>query len=68
MGNFFIKAFDVELQNSLTYPSASMICETLYNKETFIEFISKVNPVIFKKDDLIFMVDVKIASGGYKET
>lgn len=65
MGKFFKKAFDVELDDSLSFPSAKTICETILKKESDIEFISKEKPVSFKQGNTIYEVKVEMAHGGY---
>lgn len=63
---FFRKAFVVELKDSLQYPSAQSICDTILKQESNVEFISKEKPVIFKLDNVIYEVEIKLARGGYE--
>ena len=48
----FRKTFVVELKDSLQYPSANTICDTILKQESNVEFISKEKPVIFKLDNM----------------
>ena len=41
----FRKTFVVELKDSLQYPSANTICDTILKQESNVEFISKEKPV-----------------------
>jgi hypothetical protein len=65
MGKLFRKSFDIELEDSLTYPSAKTICDTILKRQKNVEFISKTKPVIFKIEDGTYEVDIKMARGGY---
>jgi hypothetical protein len=65
MRNFFRKSFYIDLEDSLTYPSAKKICDTIVKEEKNVEFISKEKPVIFKIEDGIYEVDIKMSRGGY---
>lgn len=65
MGKFFRKTFDIELEDSLTYPSTKTICEIILKKESDIEFINTDNPVSFKQRNTIYEVKVEMARGGY---
>lgn len=64
--SFFRKAFVVELKDSLQYPSAQSICDTILKQESNIEFISKEKPVIFKLDNVIYEVEITLSRGGYE--
>lgn len=64
--SFFRKAFVVELKDSLQYPSAQSICDTILKQESTVEFISKEKPVIFKLDNVIYEVEITLARGGYE--
>ncbi|MDK0862479.1 DUF4318 domain-containing protein [Clostridium perfringens] len=64
--SFFRKAFVVELKDSLQYPSAQSICDTILKQESNVEFISKEKPVIFKLDNVIYEVEITLARGGYE--
>ncbi|MDU7886764.1 MAG: DUF4318 domain-containing protein [Clostridium perfringens] len=63
---FFRKAFVIELKDSLQYPSSQSICDTILKQESNVEFISKEKPVIFKLDNVIYEVEIKLARGGYE--
>lgn len=65
MGKFFRKSFDIDLKDSLTYPSGKIICDSILREQKNAEFISKEKPVIFKIEDGIYEVDIKMARGGY---
>ncbi|MBZ0312518.1 hypothetical protein AB2T96_15160 [Clostridium butyricum] len=65
MGKFFRKTFDIELEDSLTYPSAKTICDTILKKQSDIEFINTDNPVSFKQLNTIYEIKVEMARGGY---
>ena len=65
IGKFFRKAFDIELEDSLTYPSTKTICETILKKESDIQFINTDIPVSFKQRNTTFEVIVEMARGGY---
>jgi hypothetical protein len=65
MIKFFRKSFYIDLEDSLTYPSAKKICDTIVIDQKNVEFISKEKPVIFKIEDGIYEVDIKMAGGGY---
>ena len=62
----FRKTFVVELKDSLQYPSANTICDTIVKQESNVEFISKEKPVIFKLDNVIYEVEITMARGGYE--
>ena len=65
MGKFFRKTFDIELEDSLPYPSGKTICDTILKKESDIEFINTDNPVSFKQLNTIYEIKVEMARGGY---
>lgn len=65
MIKFLRKSFNIELKESLTYPTVKIICDTIELDQKNVEFISKEKPVIFKIEDGIYEVDIKMARGGY---
>lgn len=65
MGKFFRKGFIIDLKDSLKYPSKNTICHIIEEEQKNVEFISKENPVIFKIEDGIYEVNIKISRGGY---
>ena len=65
----FKKGFDIELEDSLTYPSSEKICEAIEkycidNKQNS-EFVSRSNPVTFKLEGIHYKTIVKMARGGF---
>lgn len=65
MWKMFRKSFDVDLENSIEYPSSEVICETILNEKGEVEFISRETPVSFKMGNIIYEVEVRMARGGY---
>ncbi len=65
MMKIFRKSFDINLDDALTYPTSKTICETIAKNEDDIEFLSEESPVTFKKNNLIYEVEIKMARGGY---
>lgn len=65
MGKFFRKSFDIDLKDSLTYPSGKTICDIIEREQKNVEFISKDKPVIFKIEDGTYEVNIQMARGGY---
>ena len=65
MWKIFRKSFQIELKESLTYPSANDICSAITKDQKNVEFISKEKPVTFKIEDGIYEVEVGMARGGY---
>ena len=65
MGKFFRKSFNIDLEDSLTYPSGKSICDIIEKDQKNVEFISKENPITFKIDDGTYEVNVEMARGGY---
>ncbi|GAA0759915.1 hypothetical protein SDC9_112512 [bioreactor metagenome] len=65
MGKFFRKSFNIDLKDSLAYPSGKTICDIIEREQKNVEFISKENPVIFKIEDGTYEVSIKMARGGY---
>ncbi|MGG2094664.1 DUF4318 domain-containing protein [Bacillus sp. S13(2024)] len=67
---FFKKGFFIELDETLTYPSAQTICESIekYAAESKekVEFTNKVKPVTFYLDDTLYQANIRIVRGGYE--
>lgn len=61
----FRKAFDIELEEALVYPSVEVICESILKEKEGVEFISKENPVSFKMKEVLYEVEVSRARFGY---
>jgi len=41
MGKFFRKSFNIDLKDSLAYPSGKTICDIIEREQKNVEFISK---------------------------
>ncbi|MED1555916.1 DUF4318 domain-containing protein [Bacillus paramycoides] len=65
----FSKSFFIELDDALTYPSTEVICSAIdryateYNEQ--LKFESKVKPVIFYLENVLYRAEIKLARGGY---
>ncbi|SHK28741.1 protein of unknown function [Clostridium cavendishii DSM 21758] len=69
VNNLLKKAFYIDLEDSLNYPSPKKICEAvtkycIANKETF-EIIKSSTPVTFRLDNTLYEATVGMARGGY---
>lgn len=69
MKNFFKKGFDIQIEDTLNYPSADKVCKYV---EEFCsadnqkcEFVSKNNPVTFRLDGILYKTTVNMSRGGY---
>lgn len=65
----FHKSFTLELQDSLSYPSAETICDAVARyaadgKEN-LEWVSREKPVSFYLDKILYIVSVPMLRGGY---
>ncbi len=69
MKKLFSKSFFIELDDALTYPSAEVITSAIkrYAAECNerLKFESKVNPITFYLENVIYRVEIKMARGGY---
>lgn len=65
MNKFFRKSFDIQLEDSLVYPSKNIICDSILKNQENVEFISKEKPIIFKLENEMYEVTIKMARGGY---
>lgn len=65
---FFRKTFNVDLKDSLQYPSSNTICDAILKEQNNVEFISKEKPVTFKLDNVVYEAEVTMARGGYQLT
>lgn len=69
MMKLFKKGFDIQLEDSLNYPSSERICEAIethciHDKQN-CEFISRISPVTFKLEGIHYKTTVKMARGGF---
>ena len=69
MKKLFSKSFFIELDDALTYPSAEVICSAIdrYTTECNeqLKFESKVKPIIFYLENVLYRAEIKLARGGY---
>lgn len=69
MKKLFSKSFFIELDDALTYPSAEAITSAIegyaaeYNED--LKFESKVKPIIFNLENIMYRAKIKMARGGY---
>ncbi|MED1410149.1 MULTISPECIES: DUF4318 domain-containing protein [Bacillus] len=65
----FSKSFFIELDDALTYPSAEVICSAIDRYATEcneqLKFESKVKPIIFYLENVLYRAEIKLARGGY---
>ncbi|MFJ8354244.1 DUF4318 domain-containing protein [Bacillus paramycoides] len=65
----FSKSFFIELDDALTYPSTEVICSAIdryaieCNEQ--LKFESKVKPIIFYLENVLYRAEIKLARGGY---
>ncbi|HDR4238040.1 TPA: DUF4318 domain-containing protein [Bacillus anthracis] len=69
MKKLFSKSFFIELDDALTYPSGEVITSAIesYTAECNeqLKFESKVKPIIFYLEEVLYRAEVKMACGGY---
>ncbi|CAM3818762.1 DUF4318 domain-containing protein [Bacillus paramycoides] len=69
MKKLFSKSFFIELDDALTYPSTEVICSAIDRYATEcneqLKFESKVKPIIFYLENVLYRAEVKLARGGY---
>lgn len=69
MKKLFSKSFFIELDDALTYPSAEVITSAIerYVAECNerLKFESKVKPITFCLENVMYRVEIKMARGGY---
>ena len=69
MINSFKKSFNVDYDNSLTYPSSQTICNAIEkyceDSKEKCQFVSTNEPVTFYLEDKLFVAIVSMARGGY---
>ncbi|NMF07189.1 DUF4318 domain-containing protein [Clostridium beijerinckii] len=69
MFNLSKKSFLVDLDDSLTYPSAQTICNAIekycISSKEKCQFVSTQNPVTFYLEDKLFSAEITMARGGY---
>ncbi|PFM63221.1 hypothetical protein COJ48_17365 [Bacillus cereus] len=65
----FSKSFFIELDEALTYPSTEVICSAIDRYATEcneqLKFESKVKPIIFYLENVLYRAEIKLARGGY---
>ncbi|MGG0726503.1 DUF4318 domain-containing protein [Bacillus paramycoides] len=65
----FSKSFFIELDDALTYPSMEVICSAIDRYATEcneqLKFESKVKPIIFYLENVLYRAEIKLARGGY---
>lgn len=65
----FKKGFHIDLEDSLTYPSANVICSFIenYAKSTGekLDFVSTQQPISFRLDNVPYIAEISMARGGY---
>ncbi|MBT2579796.1 DUF4318 domain-containing protein [Bacillus sp. ISL-8] len=69
MKKLFSKIFFIELDDALTYPSAEVIRSAIegYAAECNgkLKFESKVKPITFYLENVMYRAEIKMARGGY---
>ncbi|AUD25628.1 hypothetical protein ABE42_06805 [Bacillus thuringiensis] len=69
MKKLFSKSFFIELDDALTYPSGEVITSAIesYTAECNeqLKFESKVKPITFYLEEVLYRAEVKMARGGY---
>jgi len=69
MKKLFSKSFFIELEDALTYPSSEGITSAIegYAAECneSLKFESKVKPITFYLENVMYSVEIKMARGGY---
>jgi hypothetical protein len=63
------KGFFIDLEDSFTYPTVTVICSCIenYAKSTGekLEFVSKQKPVTFRLDDVPYVAKITLMRGWY---
>lgn len=63
------KSFEVDYEDTLKFPSTKVICEAVEkyceDSQSHLEFVSKVTPIMFRLDDVLYTATVRTARGGY---
>ena len=69
MFDLFKKSFLLDLNDSLTYPSAQTICNAIekycVDSKEKCQFVSTEKPVTFYLNDKLFSAEISMARGGY---
>lgn len=69
MKKLFSKSFFIELDDALTYPSSEVITTAIegYVAECHerLKFESKVKPITFYLENVMYRAEIKMARGGY---
>lgn len=65
----FKKGFHIDLQDSLTYPSAKDICSCIENYAIStgekLDFISTQKPITFRLNNVPYIAGISMMRGGY---
>ncbi|MFB1049354.1 DUF4318 domain-containing protein [Paraliobacillus sp. JSM ZJ581] len=61
----FRKAFLVDLDDALTYPTSKTICQAIQEQENDVVFLSEEKPIVFQLQETVYAVSIKSANGGY---
>ena len=63
------KGFHIDLQDSLTYPSAKDICSCIENYAIStgekLDFVSTQKPITFRLNNVPYIADISMVRGGY---
>ncbi len=69
MKKLFSKSFFIELEDALTYPSSEVIISAIERYavecQEQLNFESKVKPITFYLENVMYRVEIKMARGGY---
>ncbi|PEC22657.1 DUF4318 domain-containing protein [Bacillus cereus] len=69
MKKLFSKSFFIELDDALTYPSSEVICSAIEGYavecDEQLKFESKVKPLTFYLENVIYCAEIKMARAGY---
>lgn len=65
----FKKGFHIDLEDSLTYPSAKVICSCIENYAKSsgekLAFVSTQKPITFRLNNVLYNAEVSMIRGGY---
>lgn len=63
------KGFHIDLEDSLTYPSAKEICSCIENYALSagekLDFVSTQKPITFHLNNVLYIADISMLRGGY---
>lgn len=69
MFNFLKKGFNVDLEETIKFPTSKKICSAIeaycVDSEEKCEFVSTEMPVTFKLYEKLYSAHIKMARGGY---